>query len=104
MVLFDATLLLYPGDSRLNRGLDPIAVPPEALWRVALDVPAVSFDLALCALFAPAQMLDGDPGGRLIDVETNRRAHPDHRAPQQRVGEGLGHLVAKGVDYLGADQ
>src|SRR5918994_1622381 len=80
-----------------DRGL----LAAHALWLVALDVVTVGFDLALRAVLAPAQVLDGDPGCGLFHVEAHARPQPDHRAPEQHVSEGLGQLVrevARGLE------
>src|SRR5918997_3039707 len=106
----DVTFLLYPGEFRLNVGndaerlSDPDGLLAEALRLVTLDVPPVRFDLAPGALLAPAQVLYGYPGGCLVHVEAHRGAEPDHRAPEQHIGEGLGQLMMEGVEDLGAQE
>ena len=41
--------------------------------------------------------------GRLVHVEAEGRSHTGHRAPLQRVGQGLGQLALEGVQDLGAN-
>src|SRR5918997_5038373 len=68
---------------------------------VALDVVAVGLDLALRAVLAPAEVLNGYPCRSLVNVEAHARPNPDHRASEQRVGEGLSQLATEGVQHLG---
>src|SRR5215210_4123732 len=101
-----ATPVLYRCASRLN--VKPGTSASDSgcfflahLFRpVALDVLAVILDFSVRALLTPSKILHGDLCGGLVHVEPDPRAEPSHRAPQQHVGEGLGHLALEGVKDL----
>src|SRR5919112_2670436 len=92
-----------PGRKQCRLGSCRFAVP-ELFRGVAFDPLAVLAHFAFGALPIPSEVLDGDLGGGFGDVEANPWTVTRHRAPQEYVGERLGHLLAEGPDHLGPDE
>src|SRR5918998_803232 len=118
--VFGTTLVTYPGAPRINVKREtepPLHTPgkaaasdpgglalPEALRPVALDVAAEVLDLFPRPVLGPAEVIDGHRGCSLVHVERHVRAQADHRAPEERVGQGLGHLPPEGVEHLASHE
>src|SRR5215211_2015437 len=77
---------------------------PELFRGVALDPLFVLAHFALGAFFVPSEVIDRDLRGGFHHVEADPRAVAYHRAPQEHVGERLGHLLAESPDHLGPDE
>src|SRR5215210_2105274 len=97
------TVIKLSSVARRNSGADRLALA-EGSRLVALDVLAEVLYFALGAFLVPTQMPHGDFGCGLINIEPDPRSQPDHRASQEHVGEGLGHLPPESVENLGADE
>src|SRR5215212_5995263 len=74
---------------------------PELFRGVALDPLSVLAHFALGAFFVPSEVFGRNLRGGFYHLEGDPRAVAGHRAPQEHVGERLGHLLAESPDHLG---
>src|SRR5215212_7199103 len=75
----------------------------QLLGLVALHIVTILPYLALGALLRPAEITYSDLRSRLVHIEADVGADPDHRPAQENVAELLGQLAAESVQDLCPD-